>query len=96
MQGQVIGQLADNHLRQQRSPGDALLNRLRRFGGRLHRARAGILLAHILDYLHLRRNILVALTDFLADPTQVLAALFAVFLAFRQVVLDALAFEVTR
>jgi len=82
MQGQVIGQLADNHLRQQRSPGSALLNRLRWFGGRLHRARARILLAHIFNDLHLRRDVLVALTNFLADPPQVLAALCAILLAF--------------
>src|SRR5258708_24692060 len=92
----MVGVLGHDHLRQQACAGSALLNRLRWLGRRLHRARAGVGEASILDDFHLRRNILVALADFLADSSQVLIAVRAMLVAFWQIVLDALTSQVPR
>src|SRR5215475_3932805 len=96
VQGQVVGSLSDNHLRQQAGPRGALLNRLRRLGGGPHGAVASILLAYILDDFQLRRNIFVALAGLLPDGPQILLTSGAMLFLFRQVMHDPLALETLR
>ena len=96
VQGQMIGGLSHDHLRQQTRAGGALFNRLRRLGGRPHGAGAGVFPAHILDDGQLRRNIFVALAGLFADEPQILVAIDAVLFRFPQVMHDALALEMPR
>ena len=86
VQWQMIGELGDDHLRQHARPRRALLDRLRRLVGRLHRAIAGVLQPHILDHFHHRRDELVAFAGLFGDQPQMLAAALAVLLGFGQIV----------
>jgi hypothetical protein len=83
VQRQVFGQLAHDHLRQKRCTRGALLDGLRRLAGRPHGARAGVGEAGILNHLHLRRKIFVALADLFADLAQILITIGAAFFLFR-------------
>ena len=87
----MVGPLADDHLRQQARSRRTLLDRRSRLGGRLYRASAVVGEAGILDHLHLRGDVFIALAEFLADSPQVLIALRTVLFRFGQVVLNALA-----
>ena len=92
----MIGPLGHDHLRQQTRSRRALLDRLRRLGGRPHRAVAGVLQTDVLDHLHRGRNVFVALAGLFPDQPQILAAAIAVLFRFRQIVHDALALEMPR
>ena len=93
MQWQMIGNLADDHLCQQRCTGRTLGDRLRRLGGRLHRALAGVLLADVFDHKKLRGDVFIALADFLTEQAQVLLATRTMLLFSGKIVLDAFAFQ---
>ena len=67
MQRHMIGDFADDHLRQYRRSGRTLGDRLRRLGGRLDGALASVLLADVFDHDELRGNVFVALAGLLAD-----------------------------
>ena len=93
MHRQMIGHLADNHVRQYRRARRALRDRLRRLRRRLDRAGASVLLADVFDHQQLRGDVFVALAGLFADAAQVLLAGGAVFFFLRQIVLDAFAFQ---
>src|SRR3954463_14847905 len=73
-------------MRQQARARRALLDWLRWLVRRLHRAVAGVLSPHILDYLDRCRNVLVAFADLFVKQPQILAATPAMLLVFGQIV----------
>jgi len=89
----MVSKFRHDHLRQQTRSRRALLNRLGRLGRRGDGAAAGVLDANVFDHQHLRRNVFVALADFLADLPQVFVAGLAVLFAFGQIVHDAFALQ---
>src|SRR5215472_1824384 len=93
VQRQMIHRLGHDYLCQQTRTRRALFNRLRRLGGRLHRARTSIFLADILDYRQLCRNVFVTLARLFPDGMQILVTRGAVLFRIREVVHDALPFE---
>ncbi len=92
----MIGHLGYDHLRQQTRSRRALFDRLRRLGGGLHRAVAGVFLAHLLDDDHLGRNEFVALARLFPDGPQILLASRTVLFLLRQIMHDALALQIPR
>jgi hypothetical protein len=96
VQWQVVCVFRHDHLREHTGARGTLLDRLKRLGRGLHRARAGVGETRVFDHFHLRGDIFVALADFLSDLSQILIALRAVLLSFWKIVLDALALQMTR
>jgi len=88
VQRHMVGRLGYDHLGQQTGASGALFNRLRRLGGSLHCALAGILLADILDDYHLRWDVFIALARLFADGPQVLRAHRTVLFLILQIVHD--------
>jgi hypothetical protein len=93
---QVIGNFADDHLRQQRRTCRTLPDGLRRFACCLHRACARVLFANFLDHQQLRGNVFVTFARFFPDVAQVFAAGGAVFFFFGQIVFDPFALQMRR
>ena len=96
VQGLVIGPLGHNHLRQQTRSRCALLDGLRRLGGGLHRAFAGVLEANVLNHLHRGGNVFIAFAGLFGDQPQVLAAAGTVLIRLGQVVNDSLPCQMPR
>jgi len=91
----VVGPFRHDDVGQETCSRRALLNRLRGFLRRLHRAVAGVAAPHVFDHLKRRRNVFVTLAGFFRDQPQIPAAAATVFLRFRQVVYYALARDVS-
>src|SRR3954463_10693714 len=92
----MVNRFGNDHLRQQARARSALFDRLWRLSGRLHRARAGVLLAHVLDDRQLRGDIFVALAVLFADRSQILLAGGAVLFRILEIMHDTLTLEMTR
>src|ERR1700731_2733780 len=96
MQWQMIGDLTDDHVRQNRRPRGTLGNRRRRLGSRLYSALASVFLANILNQQELRWDVFVALAGLLAEQMQILLAGGTMLFFRAEIVLDALPFQVRR
>ena len=92
----MIGNLADDHVRQDRCPWGTLGKRLRWLGSRLYSALASVFLANIFHYQELRGDVFVALAGLLAEQMQILLAGSTMLFFGAKIVLDALPFQVWR